>query len=318
MSGYIVRRALNAIPVLVFVSILVFALTNVMSGDPVEAISGGSEASLTPEAVEQLREELGLNDPLPVQYLAWLRAALTGDLGRSILTNRPVTEAILDRLPTTLQLALVAWFIGVAISIPLGILAGVKRNTWVDHLATVVALGGVAMPAFWMGLMLILLFGVWWQVLPPSGFVSVFDNPVEAAKYMVLPAVTLGLHQTGSLTRQMRSSMVEVLTQDYVRTARAKGLRERSVIIVHAMRNAMLPVLTVLGLQAGALVGGTVVIEQVFAIPGMGRLALTSVLSQDIPVIQGVVLVAAIAVITTNLVTDLLYGVLDPRIRYGR
>ncbi|MBA4180752.1 MAG: hypothetical protein C0506_09210 [Anaerolinea sp.] len=318
MSGYIVRRALNAIPVLIFVSILVFALTNVMSGDPVEAISGGSEASLTPEAIDQLREELGLNDPLPVQYLNWLRAAVSGDLGKSITTNRPVTEAILDRLPTTLQLALVAWFIGVSISIPLGILAGVNRNTWIDHLATVLALGGVAMPAFWMGLMFILMFGVWWQVLPPSGFVSVFDDPAQAAKYLVLPAVTLGLHQTGSLTRQMRSSMVEVLSQDYVRTARAKGLKERRVIIMHGMRNAMLPVLTVLGLQAGALVGGTVVIEQVFAIPGMGRLALTSVLSQDIPVIQGVVLVSAIAVLTANLVTDLLYGVLDPRIRHGR
>ena len=317
MSRYIVRRVLNAIPVLLFVSILVFALTNVMSGDPVEAISGGSEGSLSPQAIQQLREELGLNHSLPVQYLNWLKDAVRGDLGKSINTHRPVTEAIKDRLPTTLQLALVAWFIGVSISIPLGIVAGVKRNTWVDHVATLIALGGVAMPAFWMGLMLILVFGVWWQVLPPSGFVSVFDNPVEAAKYLVLPAVTLGLHQTGSLTRQMRSSMVEVLNQDFVRTARAKGLKEQRVIIVHAMRNAMLPVLTVLGLQAGALVGGTVVIEQVFAIPGMGRLALTSVLSQDIPVIQGVVLVVAVAVLAANLITDLLYSVLDPRIRYG-
>lgn len=185
-------------------------------------------------------------------------------------------------------------------------------------MATVIALGGVAMPSFWMGLMFILVFGVWFQWLPPSGFVSVFDSPLEAAKYLIMPAVTLGLHQTGSLTRQMRSSMVEVLTQDYVRTARAKGLKERSVLISHALRNATLPVLTILGLQAGALVGGTVVIEQVFAIPGMGRLALSAVMSQDIPVLQGVVLVAAVAVLAANLLTDLLYGVLDPRIRYGR
>ena len=318
MSGYIIRRALNSIPVLIVVSLMVFALTNVMSGDPVEAISGGSEASLTPEAIEELRKELGLDDPLPVQYLRWLGNAVRGDLGNSITTNRPVTEVIGQRLPTTLQLTFVAWCIAVAISIPLGIIAGVKRNTWVDHTATIIALGGVAMPAFWMGLMFILVFGVWWQILPPSGFVSIADNPVEAAKYLVLPAVTLGLHQTGSLTRQMRSSMVEVLNQDYVRTARAKGLLESRVVILHGVRNAMLPVLTVLGLQAGALVGGTVVIEQVFAIPGMGRLALTSVLAQDIPVIQGVVLVAALAVLLANLVTDLLYSVVDPRIRYAR
>lgn len=317
MSGYIVRRFLNAIPVLIVVSLMVFALTNVMSGDPVEAIAGGSEATLSPEAIDELREELGLNDPLPVQYLRWLWNAVRGDLGHSITNNRPVMEELGNRLPTTLQLAVVAWLIAVAISLPLGVIAGVKRNTWVDHAATMVALGGVAIPAFWMGLMFILMFGVWWKLLPPSGFVSVFDDPVQAAKYLVLPAVTLGLHQTGSLTRQMRSSMVEVLSQDYVRTARAKGLKERHVVIMHGVRNAMLPVLTVLGLQAGALVGGTVVIEQVFAIPGMGRLALTSVFAQDIPVIQGVVIVAALAVLLTNLITDLLYAVVDPRIRYG-
>lgn len=318
MSGYIVRRALNSLPVLFAVSIMVFALTHVMAGDPVEAIAGGDDAVLSPEAIAQLREELGLNAPLPVQYLRWLGDAIRGDLGNSITTRRPVTETIAARLPTTLQLALTAWAIGVSISIPLGILAAVKRNSWVDHMATVIALGGVAMPSFWMGLMFILVFGVWFQWLPPSGFVSVFDSPLEAAKYLIMPAVTLGLHQTGSLTRQMRSSMVEVLTQDYVRTARAKGLKERSVLISHALRNATLPVLTILGLQAGALVGGTVVIEQVFAIPGMGRLALSAVMSQDIPVLQGVVLVAAVAVLAANLLTDLLYGVLDPRIRYGR
>jgi peptide/nickel transport system permease protein len=317
VSGYVIRRLLNAIPVLLLVSVMVFALTNVMSGDPVEAISGGSEATLTPEAIEQLREELGLTDPLPVQYIRWLGNAVRGDLGTSITANRPVTEVLGDRLPTTLQLAVVAWLIAVAISLPLGILAGVKRNTWVDHLATIIALGGVAMPAFWMGLMFILVFGVWWELFPPSGFVSLFDDPLTAVRYLALPAVTLGLHQTGSLTRQMRSSMVEVLSQDYVRTARAKGLHERRVIILHGMRNAMLPVLTVLGLQAGALVGGTVVIEQVFAIPGMGRLALTAVFAQDIPVIQGVVLVAAVAVLAANLLTDLMYVVFDPRIRYG-
>lgn len=316
MIGYIIRRALNAIPVLLFVSMGVFALTN-LSGDPVQALIGGDVAS-NPELEARLSHDLGLDKPLPIQYLTWLENALQGDLGRSIQTHRPVTEALAERLPTTLQLAGAAWLIGICISLPLGVIAAVRRNSWVDHVATVLALSGVAVPSFWMGLMFILLFGVWWKVLPPSGFVSFTDNPTEALRHLILPALTLGLHQTGSLTRQMRSSMVEVLNQDYIRTARSKGLIERRVVISHGVRNAMLPVLTILGLQAGALVGGTVVIEQVFAVPGMGRLALSSVLTQDIPVIQGFVLVAAFAVIFMNLVTDLLYGVLDPRIRYGR
>ncbi|MGD9890290.1 MAG: nickel ABC transporter permease [Dehalococcoidia bacterium] len=317
MTGYLIRRLLNAIPVLLLVSIAVFSLTNLLSGDPVHALLG-EEVVITPEVEEQLREDLGLNDPLPVQYLTWLTNALRGDLGESIQTHQPVVDALRERLPVTLQLALAAWLIGVAISLPLGVIAAVKRNSWIDHAATVVALSGVAMPSFWMGLMFILIFAVWMNVLPPSGFVNLWDDPMQSLRYLILPAVTLGLHMTGSLTRQTRSSMLEVLNQDFVRTARSKGLKERRIIVLHAMRNAMLPVLTVLGIQAGGLVGGTVVIEQVFAIPGMGRLAVSSVFAQDIPVIQGVVLLAAAAVLIANLLTDLLYGVLDPRIRYGR
>ncbi|HXH21588.1 MAG TPA: ABC transporter permease [Dehalococcoidia bacterium] len=316
MSGYIMRRALNAIPVLLLITLGVFALQH-LTGDPVQALIGGDIAS-TPELEERLRQDLGLNDPMPVQYLRWLGNVLTGDLGRSIQNHRPVHETIADRLPVTLQLALCAWAIGVAISLPLGTIAAVKRNTWIDHTATVMALSGVAIPAFWMGLMFILIFGVWFQVLPPSGFVLLWEDPVDGVRHLILPALTLGLHQTGSLTRQMRSSMVEVLSQDYIRTARSKGLVERSVILGHGARNALLPVLTILGIQAGGLIAGTVVVEQVFAIPGMGRLALSAVTSQDIPLVQGFVLLAAIAVVSANLITDVLYGVLDPRIRYGR
>lgn len=316
MTGYLVRRALNAIPLLLIVSMAVFALTH-LSGDPIEAIVGGGEVASSPELEARLRKDLGLDKPLPVQYLDWLGGVIQGDLGKSIQTRQPVTEAIGDRLPTTLQLAICAWAIGILISLPLGIIAAVKQNTWVDHLSTVLALSGVAIPAFWMGLMFILFFGVWLDVLPPSGFVSLMDDPLKAVQYLILPAVTLGVHQTGSLTRQTRSAMVEVLNQDYVRTARAKGLVERTIVLRHAVRNAMLPALTVLGLQAGALVGGTVVVEQVFAIPGMGRLALTAVLQHDIPVVQGFVLVATLAVVVANLFTDVMYGVLDPRIRYG-
>ena len=317
MTGYVIRRLLSSVPVLLIVSLCVFSLTNLLPGDPVHALLG-DEVATTPEVEARLREELGLNDPLPVQYLRWLGNALRGELGTSIQSKQKVTEALGDRLPVTLQLALVAWCIGIAIAVPFGIIAALNRNSWIDQLATVLALSGVAVPAFWMGLMFILVFAVWFKLLPPSGFVSIWDNPVSALQHLALPAITLGVHQTGTLTRQTRSAMLEVLGQDYVRTARSKGLREQRVVVVHALRNAMLPILTVLGIQAGALVGGTVVVEQVFAIPGMGRLAVSSVFAQDIPVIQGVVLVAASAVLLANLVTDLAYGVLDPRIRYGQ
>ena len=317
MTGYVIRRLLSSVPVLLIVSLCVFSLTNLLPGDPVHALLG-DEVATTPEVEARLREELGLNDPLPVQYLRWLGNALRGELGTSIQSKQKVTEALGNRLPVTLQLALVAWCIGIAIAVPFGIIAALNRNSWIDQLATVLALSGVAVPAFWMGLMFILVFAVWFKLLPPSGFVSIWDNPVSALQHLALPAITLGVHQTGTLTRQTRSAMLEVLGQDYVRTARSKGLREQRVVVVHALRNAMLPILTVLGIQAGALVGGTVVVEQVFAIPGMGRLAVSSVFAQDIPVIQGVVLVAASAVLLANLVTDLAYGVLDPRIRYGR
>ncbi len=317
MTGYIIRRLLSAIPVLLIVSMCVFSLTNLLSGDPVHALLG-EDVATTPEVEARLRAELGLNDPLPVQYLSWLRNALQGDLGRSIQSRQSVWDALGERLPVTLQLAFVAWMIGISIAVPLGVVAALRRNSWVDHAATAMALSGVAIPAFWMGLMFILLFAVWLNWLPPSGFVNIWDSPRQAATHLVLPAVTLGLHMTGTLTRQTRSAMLEVLSQDYVRTARSKGLRERRVVLIHSLRNAMLPILTVLGIQAGTLVGGTVVIEQVFAIPGMGRLAVSSVFAQDIPVIQGVVLVAAASVLIANLLTDLAYGVLDPRIRYGR
>ena len=317
MTGYVIRRLLSSVPVLLIVSLCVFSLTNLLPGDPVHALLG-DEVATTPEVEARLREELGLNDPLPVQYLRWLGNALRGELGTSIQSKQKVTEALGNRLPVTLQLALVAWCIGIAIAVPFGIIAALNRNSWIDQLATVLALSGVAVPAFWMGLMFILVFAVWFKLLPPSGFVSIWDNPVSALQHLALPAITLGVHQTGTLTRQTRSAMLEVLGQDYVRTARSKGLREQRVVVVHALRNAMLPILTVLGIQAGALVGGTVVVEQVFAIPGMGRLAVSSVFAQDIPVIQGVVLVAASAVLLANLVTDLAYGVLDPRIRYGQ
>jgi len=299
------------------VSIMTFSLTNVLGGDPLLALMGEEEGRLAPEAEALMREELGLNDPLPIQYLNWLFNALQGDLGRSIQTGQPVTEALLDRLPVTIQLGMAAWGFALVLAIPLGMIAAISRDTWRDQAATALALGGVAMPSFWMGLMLILLFAVWLRLLPPSGFVHIWDDPIAGAKHLILPGITLGVDLIGSVARQTRSSMLEVLGQDYIRTARAKGLAERVVLTRHALRNAMLPVVTVLGLQFANLLGGTVIIEQVFAIPGVGRLTLGAVFAQDMPVVQGAVLLAAIATLAGNLWADIMYTVFDPRIRVG-
>jgi len=303
-------------PVLVIVSVLTFSLTNVLGGDPLLALLG-EETVLEPEAEALMREELGLNDPLPIQYLTWAKAALQGDLGTSIQSGQPVTEALRARLPVTIQLAGLAWAMSITLALPLGVISALRRNSWQDHTATGVALAGVATPSFWMGLMLILVVSVWFQLLPPSGFVNLWDDPVDSLKHLALPAITLGVNLIGTVTRQTRSSMLEVLGQDYVRTARAKGLKERVVITRHAMKNAMLPVVTILGLQFANLLGGTVIIEQVFAIPGVGRLALGAVFAQDLPVVQGAVLLAAVATLLGNLWADIMYSVFDPRIKYN-
>jgi peptide/nickel transport system permease protein len=316
MLRFILRRVASTLPVLVIVSLLTFALTNVLGGDPLLALLG-EEVSLTPEAEALMREELGLNDPLLVQYLNWFGNAVQGDLGTSIQTGQPVMESLADRLPVTIQLGAAAWALALVFAIPLGVIAAVRRNRWQDHTATAFALAGVATPSFWMGLMLILVVGVWLRWLPPSGFVNLWDNPLQAIRYLALPALTLGVNLIGTITRQTRSSMLEVLGQDYVRTARAKGLKERVVLTRHAMKNAMLPIVTILGLQFANLLGGTVIIEQVFAIPGVGRLALGAVFAQDLPVVQGVVLLAAVATLVGNLWADIMYSVFDPRIRYN-
>jgi len=294
---------------------LTFSLTNVLGGDPLLALMGEEDGRLAPEAEALLREELGLNDPLPIQYLNWLFDAIRGDLGTSIQSGQPVTEALLDRIPVTFQLGMTAWIFAIAFAIPLGMFAAISRNTWKDQAATALALAGVATPSFWMGLMLILVFAVWFRLLPPSGFVNLWDDPIDGAKHLVLPGITLGVNLIGTVARQTRSAMLEVLGQDYIRTARAKGLLERVVLTKHALRNAMLPVVTVLGLQFANLLGGTVIIEQVFAIPGVGRLALGAVFAQDFPVVQGAVLLAALATLAGNLWADIMYTIFDPRIR---
>ncbi len=314
MSGYIARRVLTVIPVLLALSVVLFVLQYVLPGDPVAVIVG--QTTVDPVVEAQIRRELLLDKPLVVQYGHWLWRAVHGDLGRSYRTKEPVLALVMDRFPVTLQLATAAWLVGL-VGIPAGVLAATRHNSRLDVLASLVSLLGITVPSFWLGILLIWLFGVRLRWLPPSGYVSVLADPIQGLRHLVLPAVALGVAVAAIVMRQTRSAMLEVLRQDYVTTARAKGLAERSVIVRHALRNALLPVVTLLGLQIARLLGGTVVIEQVFAIPGMGRLAVSSIQLREVHIVQGVVLVAACVVLIANLVVDLLYVVLDPRIRVG-
>jgi peptide/nickel transport system permease protein len=317
MLRYIAGRLLSVVPVIVLVSIGAFSFIHLLPGDPVIALMGSSGQSLTPQQLQISRHDLGLDRPLPVQYVDWAGKALTGDLGKSAATHQTITRALRDRFPITLQITLASFLVSLLIALPTGILAAYRRNSVLDRVMTVFALGGVAMPSFWLGILLILVFAVQVHWLPPSGWVSLGQNPGQWLRHLVLPALALGAVQAAVVMRQTRSSLLEVLNEDFVRTARAKGLGERRVVLVHALRNAMLPVVTVAGLQVSRLLGGAVVIETVFALPGFGRYGVDAIFIRDYPVVQAVVLVTAIIVVLTNLLTDLLYGVLDPRIRYA-
>jgi len=304
------------IPILLLVTFMVFSMLLLIPGDPVRAIIGVGEA-LDDEQMEAKRHELGLDKPVVVQYVTWLGKAIRGNFGYSNQTNRPVIEEIKNRLPVTLQLGLAAWLLSIFIALPSGIISAVRRGSKVDFVATVLSIGGVAIPGFWLGIMLILLFSVVLGWLPTHGFVSLFDNPIQGIKHLILPVFSLGVAGAALNMRQTRSAMLEVLAQDFVRTARAKGLNERSVVWIHALKNSLLPVVTIMGLQIGRLFGGSVVIESLFAIPGMGRLMVDSIFQRDFPIVQACVLIVAVAVLLANLVTDIIYAYLDPRIRYG-
>src|SRR5262245_53884989 len=265
---------------------------------------------------ETMRAELGLDQPIPVQYAKWLGRALRGDLGRSIRTREPALEGLLARFPVTLQLTAMAMAVAFLIAVPVGIVSAVRPNSNADRVGTVLAISGVAVPDFWLGIMLIYVFSVWFKVLPPSGYVPLSRGLGGSLLSMLLPALSLGMALSAVLMRQLRSSLIEVLQQEYIVVARAKGLRERLVVGRHALKNALIPVITVIGLQTGRLFGGAVVVETIFALPGLGRLAADSIFFRDFPMLQGVVLILAVAVLLANLLTDLLYAVLDPRIRY--
>jgi peptide/nickel transport system permease protein len=309
----VIRRLVETIPVLIIMSMLVFGLTLLLPGDPVLGMLGPA-SELDEATVEQLREEMNLNDPIPVQYLTWVGHVLQGDLGRSTATNQPVADAIVTRLPVTALLAVYALTISIAIAVPLGILAAVKRGTYWDLLASALSVVGVAVPGFWLAILMISFFGVRLGWLPASGYVSPLDDPLGALRHLFMPALAMGVGGAASLTRYLRSSLLEVLGQDYVMTARAKGLRGSYVIVRHALRNALIPFVTVLGLRLGDLFGGSLIIESIFLVPGVGSLMVNAIFTRDFPVIQAGTLVIALIVVVANLGVDVLYGFLDPRI----
>ncbi|MFO8059235.1 MAG: ABC transporter permease [Bacillota bacterium] len=327
MLQYIPKRIIQMIPVVLGVSIIVFLIMHLAPGDPV-ALMFGLDAAANPELVAQIRQELGLDQPLYVQYFRFLGNLVRGDLGRSITTNRSVTGEIAARLPATLELAISATIIAVVVGIITGVLAATYRNSIFDYLSTLAALFGASIPSFWFGLMLMLVFAIILAVLPVSGrggpivgtFVGVFGgNPapfILALRHLILPAITLGLPSVALITRLTRSGMLEVLGEDYIRVARSKGLSERTVIFHHALRNAMIPVTTMIGLQFGYLLGGAVITESVFAWPGVGRLVVMAIQQRDYPLVQGNVMLMALIFVTINLLVDLFYSILDPRVRY--
>ncbi len=313
MTGYIVRRVMQAAGVLFGVSILVFLLIHVVPGDPVRLALG---TRFDPETYEALRQRAGLDQPLIVQYFNWITSAATGDLGVSFRSGRPVTQMILGRLPATLSLAFGAIVVALVMSFTLGTIAALRQGSKIDHVATAISQFGISIPDFWMGILLILLFGLQLDLLPPSGYVSPLDDPWRFLQHLVMPAVTVGVVSGSILTRFVRSSVLEALGEDYTRTARSKGLRERTILVGHILRNALIPTITVTGLQLAYLLSGVVVIEVVFSWSGLGLLAYDAVLDRDYPVLQGAVLLFAVFFLLVNLIVDLLYSYVDPRIRY--
>jgi peptide/nickel transport system permease protein len=305
LAGYISLRLLAAIPTIIGVSVLVFASLYLLPGDPVQALAG--EVPLERERVEALREQLGLNDPPWEQYGRFALNALQGDLGTSLKSRRPVLDEILTFLPATLQLTAAAMVFAVVVGVTLGVIAALKAHTWVDSVTMLVALGGVSIPTFWMGLMLLLVFAVWLGLVPSTG--------TEGLERLILPAFTLGYGAAAIIARLTRSAMLETLSLDYIVTARSKGLGERVVIVRHALRNALTPVITVVGLQIGNLLSGAVIVETVFSRQGVGRMLVNGILGKDLPLVQGAILFVAVFYVLINLLTDILYAWADPRIR---
>ncbi|MGN8153301.1 ABC transporter permease [Agrobacterium sp. 22094] len=312
MHIYIGKRLLVAIPTLLIISIFVFSLQKLLPGDPILAMAGEER---DPAVIELLRERYRLNDPVVYQYFYWLGSVLQGDFGISLRTNQPVLELICQKLPVTIQLAVMSMFFALIIGVPIGILAAVKQNTWIDYLSNIVALSGLSIPNFWLGIMLILLVSVHLGWLPASGYESIFVDPVRSIQTMIMPSFVLGNALAATLMRHTRSAMLSVMKSDYIRTARAKGLSSWQVVLSHSFRNALLPIITLSALLFGELLAGAVLTEQIFTIPGFGKLIVDAVFTRDYAVVQGVVLCTAIGFILMNLLADVVTVLLNPRMR---
>jgi peptide/nickel transport system permease protein len=309
------RRVLSMVPVLVIVSMLAFGLLYVLPGDPAVAMLG--ENAGNQQIYLALRHDLGLDQPLYLQYLNWLGRVLHGDLGRSIRTTEPVSVVLMQRVPISLYLGTAGLLVGLAIGLSVAVISALRPGSKIDSLGTVLAMGGVAMPSFWQALLLVYVFAVLLRWLPPSGFTSPLTDPWLSTRMLILPAVVLGTHSAAVIMRQGRSALMEVLEQDYITTARSKGLADGSVVARHALKNAMIPIVTVIGLQIGSLVSGAAITETIFAIPGVGRAAVDAIFFRDYPVLQGAVLILTLSVLIANLATDVAYAYLDPRIRFS-
>ncbi|MCB0046567.1 MAG: ABC transporter permease [Caldilineaceae bacterium] len=310
MLQYIGNRLLQMIPVLFLISLIVFMIMHALPGDPAQLMLAGAESgSVTPERLEELRAQMGLNDPLVVQYGRFISHALRGDLGNSIRLRQPVTQLIAERFGYTLQLSMAGLVVAVVVGMGTGILAALNQNTWIDTLSMVIAYLGVSMPLFWLGLLLILIFSFQLKWLPPAGG--------SGFKALILPAVTLGFVSAGIISRLTRSSLIETMSEDYIRAARAKGLPQRLLVGRHALKNALIPVVTILGIQFGGMLAGAVVTETVFSRPGLGRLIVSAILWKDYPLVQGIVLFLAVIYLGVNLLVDISYAWIDPRIHYG-
>jgi peptide/nickel transport system permease protein len=313
MRGYIIQRILATIPVMAVVAIFVFSLLRLTPGDPAAVIAGDYAS---PQDVQRIRQKLGLDQPVHIQFGIWLGRLLQGDLGTSIFSGMPVSELITQRLEPTLSLTVLATLIAMITAIPLGILAAWKAGAWIDRAVMIVAVLGFSLPTFWLGFLLMYAFAIRLSMLPVQGYVRLSEGFLPFLKHIILPALTLGLVYMALIARMTRASMLEVLHEDYIRTAHAKGTRPGAVLLRHALKNAALPVVTIIGVGFALLIGGAVVTESVFAIPGLGRLTVDAILHRDYPVIQGVILVVSGAYVLINLLVDLSYVFLDPRIRY--
>jgi peptide/nickel transport system permease protein len=314
MARYALIRLVHLLPVLLLTSVAVWLLIYLIPGDPAVALLG---PDVTPEQLQRARAQMGLDRPWPVQYALWLGRVLEGDLGVSYLNGLPVRTMLAQRVPVTLQLTVASLVVAILIAAPLGILSAVRPHSWIGQMAAGYNALAMAVPTFWLGILLVLLFGLYLRWLPTSGFVPIWQEPVRALRFLILPAVTLGAYVSAVLARFTRAALLESLGQDYVRTARAKGVGEPGVVGVHALKNALIPVVTVLGLQFGAFMGGAVITEAIFDYPGLGRMLLQAILTRDYTVVQGTILFVVCAFVLINLLTDLAYAFLDPRIRYS-